>query len=164
MSGVELIGASGILAKTSAVTITLGDAALAVGLATSAAGAVSQGRAERQTAEFESRQLQQQAIRDQEIAAQEAEELRDDEARRRAALRARVGGSGVTLEGSPLAVMSNLASEAEFQALRIEAGGSTAASRARSQAALRRFEGRSSRQAGFTRAGASLLTGASGFT
>lgn len=161
MSGVEIISAGTLGQGVGAVT--LADAALAVGLAASAAGAISSGQAAQRQADFEATQLRQQAERDRQIARQQADDARDDEARRRAALRAAVGGSGVTLEGTPLNVLSDLAAEAEFQALRIEAGGETAASRAQSQAALRRFEGRSAQRSGFTRAGATLLTGASRF-
>lgn len=157
MSGVELF-------TIGTTAVTLADAALVVGLATSAAGAISQGQAARQQAEFDAQQLRVQADRDREIARQQAQDLRRDEDRRRAALRANLGGSGVTLEGTPLNVLSDLAAEAEFQALRIEAGGETQASRAESQARLRQFEGRSAQRAGFTRAGATLLTaGSRGF-
>lgn len=132
-------------------------AALAASAAVSAIGTVQQGRAAQSAASFEAVQLQQQAERDREIARRDADELRRNEARRRAALRAAVGGSGVTLEGTPLAVLSDLAAEAEFQALRLEAGGETQAGRAEGQAAVRRLEGRQAQRAGFTRAGASLL-------
>ena len=160
MSGVELIGTAGILAETSAVTVTLADAIAVAGAVAGAAGAVSSGQAAQRQASFEAQQLQIQAERDREIARQQAQDFERDEDRRRAALRARVAGSGVTLEGSPLAVLGDLAAEAEFQRRRILAGGETASTRARSQADIRRFEGRSSRSAGATRAGASLLTGA----
>ena len=129
--------------------------------AISAVGAISQGQAANQAARFEANQLRQQAERDRELARQKAADLRDAEARRRATLRALSAGGGTTLEGSPLAVLSDLASEAELQARRIVAAGDTAATRAEGSARLRAFEGRNARRAGFVRAGTTLLTAAS---
>lgn len=131
------------------------------GAAVSAAGAVSQGRAANQAAKFRAAQLQQQADRDRQLAAQQANDQRDAAARQQASLRARVAGSGTTLEGTPLAILSDIAGESEFQSLRIAASGETAANRALGEAALTRFEGRNARRAGFIRAGSSLLTSAS---
>lgn len=144
-----------------ATTITAKQAITAASAAVSALGSIRQGRDAKAAADFDAAQLEQQAKRDEEIAKLDAQDFRNSEARRQATLRARVAGSGTTLEGSSLAVLSNLAEEAEFQALRIESGGDTA--QAFNQAELRRAEGRSARTAGFTRAGATLLTGASKF-
>lgn len=136
--------------------------ALAIaGAAVSAAGAVSQGRAANQAAKFQATQLEQQADRDRQLAALQANDLRDAESRRQATLRARVSGSGTTLEGTPLAILSDLAGESELQARRVAAGGETAANRAQGQAALSRFEGKNAQRAGVIKAGSSLLTSAS---
>ena len=143
-----------------AVTATKMAIALA-SAAVSAVGAIQQGRAANRTARFEAEQLRQQAERERHSAAQQAADLRDGEARRRASLRARTAGSGATLEGSPLAVLSDLAADAEFQALRRIAGGAAAAGRAEANAALRRFEGRNARRTSFLNAGSTLLTAAS---
>jgi len=129
--------------------------------AISAVGAIQQGNAANSAAKFEADQLRQQAERDRAIAAQDADDFADNESRNRARFRALLAGSGATLEGTPLAVLSDLAGEAEFQRRRIMAAGETAANRAEGQAALRRFEGRNAQRAGFTRAGATLLTAAS---
>lgn len=131
--------------------------------AISAFGAIQQGQAAAQSAAFESAQLQQNAIRERQIAEQEAEDFADQESRRRAALRARVGGSGTTLEGTPLAILTDLAGESEFQKLRILAGGETRASASENTARVRRFEGANAQRSGFFRSGASLLTGAGKF-
>jgi len=136
-------------------------ASLAAGTGITALSVLQQGMQANANAKFESQQLAIQAKRDQEIAKINAEDFRNSEARRQATLRARVGGSGVTMEGSPLAVMSNIADEAEFQALRIEAGGDP--TQARNAATLKRVEGRSAQRAGFMRAGATLLSGAGKF-
>ncbi len=136
-------------------------AAMVASAAVQAVGTISQGRAANQAAKFEANQLQQQAERDRQLAAQQASELRDAESRRQAALRARVAGGGATLEGSPLAVLTDLAGEAEFQAIRTVVSGETAANRAQGKAAIRRFEGRNAQRAGFIQAGSTLLSAAS---
>ncbi|NKB58990.1 MAG: hypothetical protein GKS00_21905 [Alphaproteobacteria bacterium] len=140
-----------------AITAGAKIAIMAVSAAISAAGAISQGKA----AKFEAAQLQQQADRDRQLAAQQANDLRDNEARQQARLRALVAGSGTTLEGTPLAVLGDITQEGEFQAQRTEASGATAANRAEGQAALRRFEGQNAQRAGTLRAGSTLLTSAS---
>lgn len=131
--------------------------------AISAFGAIQQGAAANRAAKFESAQLRIQADRDRQIAEQDAQDFDDNESRRRATARARIAGSGVTFEGTPLAVLSDLAGEAQFNKLRILSGGETSVIRAENQAANRRVEGRSAQRSGFFRAGASLLTGASKF-
>ena len=143
------------------VTVPVKIAIMAASAAVSAAGAISQGRAANQAAKFRANQLQQQADRDRQLAAQQAGDLRDTEARRQASLRAQVGGGGTTLEGTPLAVLSDLAGESEFQARRVIASGGTAANRAEGEAVLSRFEGRNAQRAGVIKAGSSLLTSAS---
>jgi hypothetical protein len=104
-----------------------------------------------------------QADRDRQIAQQEAGDLRDRESRLRASFRAKSGGTGRNLEGTPLTVLSDLAGEAEFQALRVLAGGETEANRAENEARIARFEGRSAQTSGFLRAGSTILKGASKF-
>ena len=153
------------MAAAEGAILTVGQkSALSLGAAAiSAVGAIQQGQAARQSADFEAAQLRQNAIREREIAAQEAQDFENDEARRRATLRARVAGSGTTLEGTPLAVLSDLAGEAEFQRRRILAGGETRAGALETSASVRQLEGRNAQRAGFFKAGGSLLTGASKF-
>lgn len=129
----------------------------------SAIGSITQGISANRAAKANAAQLQMQADRDRQIAQQEAGDLRDREARLRASFRAKSGGTGRNLEGTPLTVLSDLASEAEFQALRVLAGGETEANRAENEARIARFEGKSAQTAGFFRAGASVLKGASKF-
>lgn len=143
------------------VTAPIKIAMMVASAAISAAGAISQGRAANQAAKFRARQLEQQGERDRQLAALQANDLRDAESRTQASLRARVGGGGTTLEGTPLAILSDLAGETELQARRVAVGGETAANRAQGEAALRRFEGKNAQRAGVIKAGSSLLTSAS---
>lgn len=145
-----------------AVTAAAVKTAIAIaGAAVSAVGAIQQGEAANAAAKFEADQLRQQAERDRQIARQEAEDYSNQEARQRARFRALQAGSGTTLEGTPLAVLGDLAEEAELQAQRTIASGATAANRAEGSARLRLFEGRNAQQAGYLRAGSTLLTAAS---
>lgn len=136
---------------------------IALGLAAiSALGSIKQGNAQQAAAESEALNLRNQGVRDQQIAIQQSEDFRRDQSRKKATLRANQAGSGGTLEGSALAVLSDLAAETEFQAQRIEAGGKNAAISASNAAAQKQFAGRQAVQAGQLKAGTTLLTTAVG--
>ena len=142
----------------------VGPTKLAITLATAAISAIdtiNQGRAADRVSRFEAERNRQQADQARQVARQRAADTRDVEARRRAALRSRVAGSGVTFEGSPLAILSDLAAEAELQALRETASGEAGASIAEGNARLARFRGREARRTAFSKAGTTLLTTAS---
>lgn len=141
--------------------MALSSTKLALTLASTAVSAIdtiNQGRAANQAARFEAARSRQHADRARQIATQRASDLRDNEARRRAALRTRFSGNGVTFEGSPLAVLSDLAADAELQALREINAGESAAVDAEGDAQLARFRGRAARNSALLRAGRTLLT------
>ena len=129
-------------------------------------GAISEGNAARQQADFNAaailqqseRQAQiqeQQAGREKEVAAAEEDDFRREQRRLFAQRRAALGVSGIDIStGSPLLAAEDFITEAEFQALRIRSGGETSAIRLRQQAALGRSAGRTS----------ATLTSAAGFT
>ena len=152
-------------------------------------GAISEGNAARQQADFnaaailqqserqaqiDERQAQikdQQSAREREVAGVEEDDFRREQRRLFAQRRAALGVSGIDIStGSPLLAAEDFITEAELQALRIRSGGETSAIRLRQQAVLGRSAGRTSATLtsaagksaqirGFTRAGASLLTG-----
>jgi hypothetical protein len=141
--------------------MALSSTKLALTLASTAVSAIdtiNQGRAADQASRFEAARNRQQADRGRQIATQRAADLRDNEARRRAALRTRFSGNGVTFEGSPLAVLSDLAADAELQALREINAGESKAVDAEGDAQITRFKGRAARNQAFLRAGRTLLT------
>lgn len=141
-----------------------GTTKLALSLATAAISAIdtiNQGQAADRVSRFEAARYRQQADHARHVARQRASDTRDIEARRRAALRSRVAGSGVTFEGSPLAIFSDLAADAELQALRETASGEADARLAEGNARLARFKSREARRSAFSRAGTTLLTAAS---
>lgn len=135
--------------------------ALLAAAAVSAVGAVQQGQAQQQQANFQAEIAGQQAAQARQAAGAREEDFRRNQSRVLAARRAALGSSGVDpAAGSPLLVAEDFASEAELQALRIRQGGEVFATRAEQQAELLRFQGRAAARQGFTRGGALLVSGA----
>ena len=130
------------------------------GAIVSGIGAIRQGQAAQQQADFQSAIMQQQAERERLNAEAAEEDFRRRQSRLLASRRALLGGAGIEAgEGSPLLVSSDFAGETELQALRIRSGGELSATRLEQQAGLERLRGRAARTAGFTRGGALLLSG-----
>ncbi len=128
----------------------------------SAVGALSEGEAGKDQADFQAADQIQRAIRERQIAKEDEIDFRRQQSRVFAASRAAGGGSGVDLStGSPILVAGDFAAETELQALRIRSGGKTKASRLFDQSRLTKAAGKSARTRGFFKAGSSLLTGAS---
>ena len=128
--------------------------------AVSAIGAISQGVAAQQAAEFNAAIARQNA----EIERQRATLQEETERRRSRALlgaqRATFAKAGVTLEGTPLLVQQETAAEAELDARIIRHGGQLNVARELARARAERFGGRAALSAGLFRAGTTLLTGA----
>lgn len=155
-------GATATAAATSGLIGTAGSFALPQFLMTagglmSGASAIGQGRATNEAAKMQASIYEQQAAHERKAAAIEESEYRDRQNRLLANARARAGAAGVGMEGSPLLVLSDFASEAEQQALKIGHGGELRATRMEQQAGMTRFTGRQEQMAGYMRAGASLL-------
>lgn len=130
-----------------------------IGAAISAIGAIQQGQAAQQQADFQADVQVQQAIRERQIAREQEDDFRRNQSRLQARRRAVLGGSGVqSSTGSPLFASEDFAAETELQALRIRAGGRTRASRLEQQATLTAASGRNARTASFFKAGGSLLS------
>ena len=156
MTGVELF-------TLGSTAVTLADAFAVGGALIGATGAIQSGNAARDAAEFNAQLAEREAVLSREVAAAEAEKQRR---RARAVLGRQAAGfaaGGTTFEGSPLLVMSETAAESELDALAIQFAGSTAAVRARSEAAQQRLQGRNLQRGGFFEAGSTLLTGAGSF-
>lgn len=127
----------------------------------SAYGAIQQGQAAQDQANYQATIQQQQADRERQIAAANEQDYRRQQSRLMASRRAILGGAGVDAgEGSTLLVSEDMASESELQALRIRNGGEVSATRLTQQAALTRMSGENAKTGGYSRAGASLLQGA----
>ena len=116
------------------------------GTAASVIGAIQGGKAEASSAQFNADSARQEA------ASREAAQ-RTAAHRQLGAIRAGVSKSGATMEGTPLAVLSESAANAEIDALNTRYSGQR-------EAALYEARGRNAKTAGYMRAGTSLLSSA----
>ena len=120
---------------------------------------------EGKTAEEMGQYNQQVAARDEEAkveaAAHEEVANKQESEKMKARMRALYGKAGVQMEGTPLEVLGAAAADEEFDTLAIRRTGAVAASRARSTGALYGYEAQAQARSAYTRAGTSLLTGAS---
>jgi hypothetical protein len=127
----------------SAVTATV--AVIAAVAATAGTLMAAQAQSKNQkamanAAEAQAEIQRQQAERERQITAAQEADYRREEARNMATLRARLGGAGVTTEGTPLLVMEDISAETELQALRIRSIGDTNAIRMEQGAVLSDYE------------------------
>jgi len=128
-------------------SFALGTTLGTVGTAVGALGAIQGGKAENSAAQFNADSAR--------MEAQARETAQRTAAQRQlGSIRAGVSKSGATMEGTPLAVLSESAANAEIDALNTRYSGQR-------EAALYESRGRNARTAGYLRAGTSLLTGAS---
>lgn len=143
-----------------ATLLTIGGGAVALSSAFSAVGAIQQGQAEANAAEYQADIARQQAQQERDASRQEEEDFRREQSRLFAKRRAALGGSGVESGvGSPLLASEDFASESELQALRIGQGGELRATRLNQQASLYDAQARNARTSGFVRGGSLLLSG-----
>lgn len=141
---------------TIATIATIAAAGLAGG------GAIAEGRASEKQSKFQADVGKQQATRERQISEAEETDFRRRNRALLASKRAAMGASGVDISaGSPLLAFGDFAAEAELQAQRIRSGGEVRATRLEQQAELDKMAGRQAKRRGFSRAGASLLSGAS---
>lgn len=111
----------------------------------SAGSSVAQGRAAAQAAEYNARSAEMEA------ASRESAQ-RAQSQRQLGAIRANIGKSGATMEGTPMMVLAESAANAEIDALNTRLTGQR-------QSTLYRMSGDSSRRQGNLMAGTSLLSG-----
>ena len=127
-------------------SFALGTTLSTVGTAVGALGAIQGGKAEASSAQFNADSARQEA------ASREAAQ-RSAAQRQLGSIRAGVSKSGATMEGTPLAVLSESAANAEIDALNTRYSGQR-------EAALYEARGKNARTAGYMRAGTSLLSSA----
>jgi hypothetical protein len=125
----------------------------------STAGAIQQGQAEREAAEYNAEVMRQgaQASRDK---AEYDETIHRERIRRLlSSQRAEYGASGVDMAGSPLLVLEDTAAQGELDARAIRYGGEVEARQKLSQAEIYEQQGKSAKTASYYKAGSSLLSG-----
>jgi len=122
---------------------------------------IEQGESQKEWSEYNAAVAERDALAAQQSAEYDAEQKRKETEKLLGRQRALYGKAGVTLEGSPLLLMEETASEGELDALMIEREGKIRAGSYQSEAALSRMKGSSAQKAGYYGAGSTLLTGAS---
>lgn len=144
--------------------VTLGLFAIAGGTVLSVAGQAAQAEAQAGAQEFSANVQEENAQIASAQAQEEANRIRTDRDRRIGRARAQYAASGVlTNTGSPLAILSDIAEEAELDALTVKYQGSLRSRDSRNQAAVDRAGASNTRTAGAISAGASLLSGGANF-
>lgn len=126
-----------------------------------AVGTFQQGRARADASEFNAQIAEQNAALARQQGAENADRTRREGRRRAGAIRAAFGASGVSLEGSPIDVLTDQAVENELDALTAENQGLLQSTAFQNTASLDRANARNSRTGAIIGAGASLLSGAS---
>jgi len=159
-------------AALAAIPAWVSTAVTAVSGVTGAVGAIQGARAASAAAEYNAKVAEADAIvADQnrqnaiQTAAIAAEDKRRENRRVMASIRSSYGASGASMEGSPLDVLMDSATEGELDAQRIEQEGRArgreagmAVMGAQRSATLSRMEARNSRASGWLGAGSSLLS------
>ena len=125
----------------------------------SAVGQMQQGQDAKSRAAFDAQVSERNAAMVRDQAAQRARDVRRAASARAASARVQLAGSGARLEGTPLDVLGQMASDAELSALEeVHDGDITAASHLTRASASRR-RGSAARSQALFSAGSSLLRG-----
>jgi hypothetical protein len=126
-----------------------------------AIGSLASAKAKSQAADF-NRDL---SLQNAEIAKQQTQaeviSLRKKQYQQLGAIRAAVGASGVTTEGSPLDVLESSVAEATLDVQRLQYGGQLRARGYENEATLYQFESKTAKTAGYFNAASDLLMGGS---
>lgn len=150
-----------VLQPLDVVRFDPGTALLLAGAGAGALGSISQGNQQAAASNANAQQLEARASADTAQAAAQATLDQQNSRRQMAAAFANAGASGVDPgQGSPLSVMSDLAAQGELTRRLSIYRGDVASTGDLNQAALTRWQGSQAKQAGFLRAGTTLLTAA----
>lgn len=120
-------------------------------------GQMYQGHAAKQAGEFNAQVAEQNAELAIKQAKEEEVKFRSVMKRQLGDMRAAIGASGITLEGSPLEVIEDSAAQAEMDAISIRKAGEMKAHTYRTDAKLQRFQGEMGLQGSYYGAASSLL-------
>lgn len=135
-------------------------ALLAATTAIGAIGAIQEGKAAKKAANYNAAIAQQNAVIATQSAAADEAALRRDNARYMATVRANIGASGTTDEGSPIDIIDNSAGLAELDALNIRYQGTLKARGYNIEADQQRALGANQYQSGLFKATGMILGGA----
>lgn len=166
-SSAVAIGTTGLAFEPVTSLIAAGIGMTALGQYQAGQAAAAQAAGQQAMAEYNAKVAEQQAKTEELRSQYESRRQAEAAERYKSELAAGIGASGVvSSEGTPLLIQARQAAEAELDNLMIGYEGQTAASRARSQAALDKMQAgiygtasRNASMAGMMGAGTSLLTG-----
>ncbi len=127
--------------------------------ATSAYASYAQAQQQQEAAKFNADIARNQAIANQQAAEVQAQQRETQTRRLLASQRAAAGASGITTEGSPLAVMQESAAQGAYEAGLTRAGGAYQAEALFGEAGIQKHYGNQAGAAGPIRAGTTLLSG-----
>jgi len=136
-------------------------AAMIAGTALTAANQISQGVAANKMAKYNESVSETYAAAARDQAASDEARARQQAERALGARRAGYANAGVTLEGTPIDVLGDAASDAEMDALSLCRRGALEAWGRTADAGAQRTRGRQAMQSSFLDAGSTLLNGAS---
>lgn len=155
------LGAVGAwIAANYAAIATVGTVASLAGTAVSAWASIQSGREQEAAAKYNAQMELIQGVREKAAKQLEERQHRENTQRLLARQTALYLKAGVTMEGTPLEVIGQTAAEAEMDAMMIRTAGQGAYLERLGRMGMFREMGASYRQAGYLRAGTTLLTGA----
>jgi hypothetical protein len=125
----------------------------------SAYGQLYSGQAAKQAGEYNAAMSERNAMLARQKAAEDERVFRTQTRRKMGEMRAAIGASGVTTEGSPFEVLEDSAAQAEMDALRIRYSGEMQATNFMADAQLQRYQGSASQTGSYFGAAGSLLGG-----
>jgi hypothetical protein len=146
-----------------ATTLSLGEGLGIAGAALGGFGSIFSGIQQAQANTFNAKVARQQADQAEAEAAADAEQTRQDNQRKLGAAEAAFGASGVDLQGSPLDVLSDLATQGELSRRLILYKGKNQANQFLTQAAIDRSQAGAALAGGILGAGTTVLTSALAF-
>jgi hypothetical protein len=129
------------------------------GTAVQAIGAIQQGNAANAAAKYNAQVARNNAIAARQTAAANAAREERLSRKRLGTLRAGVGASGITLEGTPLDLFEDSAAEEELQRLSILHGGEVESIGFENTSQLELARGRAAKRAGYMKAASTILLG-----
>lgn len=138
----------------------MSEAALAISTGIKVISQLRAGEAASVASKARASSLEENAILARRQAAEEERRFRIAAKKRIGTLRANIGGSGVTIEGSPLDVLEESAVNSELDALTIRHGGEVTARGFLNKATLTRFAGKTARESARLSAVGTLIKGA----
>lgn len=136
-------------------------AAMIAGTALNAANQISQGVAANKMAKYNESVSEGYATAARDQAAFDEARAREQAQRALGARRAGYANAGITLEGTPIDVLGDAATDAEMDALSLRRRGEFESWSRLADAGAQRTRGRAALQSGFMDAGSTLLNGAS---